>query len=154
MIGRVKRGEVEGTLRFGLWPGKPAWLIEPIVDLLGGRGLPEVSTRDGASVLEGLARLQGVRAPVVAVPVLALAAVLDRTGVAGAGAELMWTLSLAAVLVLPWYMVLLGALQVALRRSKHGDEPMALAHPKVWTSFRLAPLVAALLALACGVIGH
>lgn len=76
---------MDASLRFGLWPGVPAWLIEPIMDQLGGRGLREVSTRDAASILEGLTLLQGVRAPVAAVPVLALAAVLDGTGIAGPG---------------------------------------------------------------------
>jgi hypothetical protein len=93
-------------------------------------------------------------AGLVAVSVLAAAAGLDRLGLAGISASIMWTLTLASVLVLPWYMVLLGLVQLRLKRSAHPDDRVGLFHSRLMTSLGTAPTVAGVLALACGILLH
>lgn len=150
----VELPQPDVSLRFGLWPGRPVWLIAPIVDQLADRRLSDVPTRDAASIIEGVALFQWIRTGIVAVPVLAVAAVLDRLGLAGMSASIMWTLALASVLVLPWYMLLLGLVQLRLKRSPHPDERVGLVHSRLIASLSTAPRIAGVLALVCGVFLH
>ena len=146
--------KLDPHLRFGLWPVWPAWLTRPVMDELGGRALSEVTTREASSVVERVGVAQGVRAPVVAVPPLVVAALLDRAGISGAWAEAMWVLTLMAVLVLPTYMTVVGVLHWRLRRSSHQDQLVATAHPRVLRALRAAPGAAIALAFAGGVVLH
>jgi hypothetical protein len=97
---------------------RPGWLTDPILDQLDGRPVGDLTTRAAESIIKGLAILQEVRAPIIALPVLIAAAALDTLGIAAGWAAAMWKLAITAVLVLPWYGVLLGAMHVILRRSR------------------------------------
>lgn len=146
--------ELDGLLGFGLWPGKPAWLVGPITDELGGRRLAELPTRDAADVLDLVAWLQAVRAGLLCIPILAGAAVLDGAGVDRGWAPVLWTLTLSGVLVLPLYGVLVGVLQLRLRRSRLPEVPLGEGHPSALRTLRVAPWAAAALALLLGVVAH
>ncbi|GAA2758442.1 hypothetical protein [Actinopolymorpha rutila] len=129
-------------------------MIEPIDDQLDGRSLSELPPRDAADVLELVAWLQPVRAGAVALPVLTVSAVLDRTGAASGWLPLMWTLTLTLILILPIYMLALGLIRATLARSPHSGIPIRKAHPRAVTATYLAPAVATALSLLLGIVAH
>ena len=102
-------------LWFAMRLGFPAFLTDGVAELLEGRALEAVPTGEASAIVEVLGHAQPLRAGVATVPPLVLAGLLDRTGIAGSWAEVMWTLALTAVMVVPAYMMVLGVVQVRLR---------------------------------------
>ena len=148
------RRDLDRDLRFALWPQRPAWLVEPVTDLLTGRRLGDLTCEEAADALQLIASLQVVRSAVFCIPVLGLAALLDLTGADAGWAPVMWTLSMAAVLLLPLYATCIGVLRLQVRRSGADGEPLAAAHPLVVPGLRTAPWVALVVAVALGLLLH
>lgn len=64
------RRDLDRDLRFALWPQRPAWLVEPVTDLLTGRRLGDLTCEEAADALQLIASLQVVRSAVFCIPVL------------------------------------------------------------------------------------
>jgi hypothetical protein len=98
-----RRPSSDADLRFATWPGRPAWLVSPVLSLLDGRAFAELTPREGVEFLGVLAQLQVVRSAIACIPVLGTAAVLDVTGAATSWSSLMWAVTFTGVLVVPMY---------------------------------------------------
>jgi hypothetical protein len=129
-------------------------MVEPIIDQLDDRSLSELPPREAAAVLVLVAWLQPIRAGAGAVPILVLAAVLDRSGAASGWSSVMWTLTLTLVLILPIYGVALGIIRALLARSPHTGVPIAKAHPRAVVATYLAPVLAAAVSLLAGIVAQ
>lgn len=150
----MNRKRLDPDLRFALWPMRPSWLMEPVTSVLRGRRLSEVPCPDAAEALQLVGLLQAIRASVASIPVLVIAGLLDVLGANAGWAPTMWILTVSAILVLPVYGVLLGALQMRVRRSGSDERPLAAVHPRLIPVLRVAPWLALLVAVPLGVLLH
>ena len=109
---------------------------------------------DAAEALQLVGLLQAIRASVASIPVLVIAGLLDVLGANAGWAPTMWILTMSAILVLPVYGVLLGALQMRVGRSGSDERPLAAVHPGLIPALRVAPWLALLVAVPLGVLLH
>lgn len=137
----------DGHLEFGLLM-TPGWVVRPIREQVAGHLFAHLPTNEAASVLEGVALLQWVRAGVVGA-VLVVASYLAHGAVPGSGATA-W-IFFTLLTWLPAYMLLLAICRLLLRKSSRASAPIASAHPRVLATVKWAPH-ASLLAAAASAI--